>query len=59
MPNVKVAMPSNGAFYVLPDLSNYFDGDDEDLSLQLLKSKKLAIVPGSSSFGALGAVRLC
>jgi len=57
IPNVKVAMPPNGAFYVLPDVSAYFDGDDAQLCLELLKAKKLAIVPGSS-FGAPGTVRL-
>ncbi|KAG7358398.1 aspartate aminotransferase [Nitzschia inconspicua] len=57
MPGVSVAMPPNGAFYVLPDVSSYFDGDDAQLCLELLKSKKLAIVPGSS-FGAPGTVRL-
>ena len=57
MPGVTVAMPPNGAFYVLPDVSGYFDGDDTKLCLELLKSKKMAIVPGSS-FGAPGTVRL-
>jgi len=57
MPNVNVAMPPNGAFYVLPDVSVYFDGDDTKLCLELLKAKRLAIVPGSS-FGAPGTVRL-
>jgi aspartate/methionine/tyrosine aminotransferase len=57
MPGVKVAIPPNGAFYVLPDVSGYFDGDDETLCLELLKQKKLALVPGSS-FGAPGTVRI-
>lgn len=57
MPGVSVAMPPNGAFYVLPDVSGYFDGDDTLLCLELLKAKKLALVPGSS-FGAPGTVRL-
>eukprot|EP00980_Cylindrotheca_fusiformis_P008936 scaffold1909_cov130-Cylindrotheca_fusiformis.AAC.3 len=57
MPGVSVAMPPNGAFYVLPDVSGYFSGDDTELCLQLLKSQKLALVPGSS-FGAPGTVRL-
>ena len=57
MPNVNVAMPPKGAFYVLPNVSAYFNGDDTELCLQLLKTKKLAIVPGSS-FGAPGTVRL-
>ena len=57
IPGVTVAMPPNGAFYVLPDVSGYFGGDDTQLCLELLKAKKLAIVPGSS-FGAPGTVRL-
>ena len=57
MPGVNIAMPPNGAFYVLPDVSGYFGGDDAELCLELLKSKKLALVPGSS-FGAPGTVRL-
>jgi aspartate/methionine/tyrosine aminotransferase len=57
IPGVSVAMPPNGAFYVLPNVSSYFDGDDAELCLQLLKAKKLAIVPGSS-FGAPGTVRM-
>jgi aspartate/methionine/tyrosine aminotransferase len=57
MPGVKVAIPPSGAFYVLPDVSGYFGGDDTELCLQLLKRKNLAIVPGSS-FGAPGTVRL-
>ena len=57
MEGVSVAMPPNGAFYVLPNVAGYFDGDDAKLCLELLKSKKLAIVPGSS-FGAPGTVRM-
>ena len=57
MNGVSVSMPPKGAFYVLPDVSGYFDGDDTELCLELLKSKKLALVPGSS-FGAPGTVRL-
>jgi aspartate/methionine/tyrosine aminotransferase len=57
MPGVSVAVPPNGAFYVLPDVSGYFGGDDTELCLELLKSKKLALVPGSS-FGAPGTVRI-
>jgi aspartate/methionine/tyrosine aminotransferase len=57
IPGVSVSVPPNGAFYVLPQLKGYFDGDDTLLCLELLKSKKLAIVPGSS-FGAPGTVRL-
>jgi aspartate/methionine/tyrosine aminotransferase len=56
MPGVNISMPPNGAFYVLPDVSGYFGGDDE-LCLELSKSKKLALVPGSS-FGAPGTVQL-
>lgn len=57
MPGVEVAIPPSGAFYVLPDVSGYFGGDDTKLCLKLLKSKKLALVPGSS-FGAPGTVRI-
>mmetsp|Transcript_63409 Transcript_63409/g.95719 ORF Transcript_63409/g.95719 Transcript_63409/m.95719 type:complete len:440 (-) Transcript_63409:14-1333(-) len=57
MEGVSVAMPPNGAFYALPNVSGYFGGDDTQLCLELLKSKKLALVPGSS-FGAPGTVRL-
>ena len=57
MPGVSVAVPPSGAFYVLPDVAGYFGGDDTELCLQLLKSKKLALVPGSS-FGAPGTVRI-
>lgn len=57
IPGVSVAIPPNGAFYVLPDVSGYFEGDDTKLCLELLKAKKMAIVPGSS-FGAPGTVRL-
>lgn len=55
MPNVEVAMPPKGAFYVLPELKGY--GDDAELCLDLLKEQKLALVPGSS-FGAPGTVRI-
>mmetsp|Transcript_2151 Transcript_2151/g.3012 ORF Transcript_2151/g.3012 Transcript_2151/m.3012 type:complete len:449 (-) Transcript_2151:69-1415(-) len=57
MNDVNVAVPPNGAFYVLPDVSTYFNGDDAELCLQLLKSKQLALVPGSS-FGAPGTIRI-
>jgi aspartate/methionine/tyrosine aminotransferase len=57
MPGITISMPPNGAFYVLPDVSGYFGGDDTELCLELLKSKKLTLVPGSS-FGAPGTVRL-
>ena len=56
MPNVKSFTP-DGAFYILPDVSSYFNGDDTALCLKLLKEKSLALVPGSS-FGAPGCVRL-
>ena len=54
---VKVAVPPDGAFYVLPDVSTFYDGDDARLCLDLLREKKLALVPGES-FGAPGTVRL-
>ena len=54
---VKVNIPPDGAFYVLPDVSTYYDGDDAKLCLDLLREKKLALVPGES-FGAPGTVRL-
>mmetsp|Transcript_113936 Transcript_113936/g.318308 ORF Transcript_113936/g.318308 Transcript_113936/m.318308 type:complete len:451 (-) Transcript_113936:32-1384(-) len=57
MPGVSVAIPPSGAFYVLPDVASYFGGDDTELCLELLKKKKLALVPGSS-FGAPGTVRI-
>jgi len=57
MEGVSVAVPPNGAFYVLPDVSGYYNGDDTKLCLDLLKEKKLALVPGGS-FGAPGTVRL-
>lgn len=57
MPGVSVAVPPNGAFYVLPELASYFGGDDTELCLELLRTKKLALVPGSS-FGAPGTVRI-
>jgi aspartate/methionine/tyrosine aminotransferase len=53
---VKSFVP-DGAFYVLPDVSSWFGGDDTELCLQLLKTKRLALVPGES-FGAKGCVRL-
>ena len=57
IPNVNLVVPPMGAFYVLPDVSAYYDGDDVSLCLDLLKSKRLALVPGSS-FGAPGTVRI-
>jgi aspartate/methionine/tyrosine aminotransferase len=47
----------DGAFYVLPDVSAWFGGDDAGLCLELLRSKRLALVPGES-FGAKGCVRI-
>lgn len=55
MPGVEVKVPPKGAFYILPDLSAY--GDDAELCLDLLKTKQLALVPGSA-FGAPGTVRI-
>ena len=57
MKDVSVAVPPDGAFYVLPDVSKYYGGDDTQLCLDLLKEKKLALVPGES-FGAPGTVRI-
>ena len=55
MPHVVVAVAPQGAFYVLPDVSAY--GDDAELCVDLLQTKQLALVPGSS-FGAPGTVRI-
>jgi len=57
MPKVNLKVPPTGAFYVLPDVSAYYDGDDTALCLDLLSQKRLALVPGSS-FGAPGTVRI-
>lgn len=57
MKNVKLVVPPTGAFYVLPDISAYYNGDDTKLCLDLLEKKRLALVPGSS-FGAPGTVRI-
>ena len=57
MPGVKLVVPPTGAFYVLPDVSEYYEGDDAELCMDLLKSKRLALVPGTS-FGAPGTVRI-
>ena len=57
MPQVNLKVPPTGAFYVLPDVSAHYDGDDVALCLDLLKQKRLALVPGSS-FGAPGTVRI-
>jgi len=57
MEGVTLAVPPTGAFYALPDVSGYYDGDDTQLCLDLLQKKRLALVPGSS-FGAPGTVRI-
>jgi len=57
IPNVRLAVPPMGAFYVLPDVSSYYDGDDVKLCFDLLKTERLALVPGTS-FGAPGTVRI-
>ncbi len=57
MPNVNLEVSPMGAFYVLPDVSAYYNGDDTQLCLDLLEKKRLALVPGSS-FGAPGTVRI-
>ena len=54
---VTLEVPPKGAFYVLPDVSVYYEGDDTQLCLDLLEKKRLALVPGSS-FGAPGTVRI-
>jgi hypothetical protein len=59
MPGVKLAVPPDGAFYVLPDVSVYCGKgndsgdflDDTHFCLDLLEQQRLALVPGSS-FGA-------
>ncbi len=45
-----------GAFYVFPDLSRYYE-DDLTLSELLLEKEKVALVPGTP-FGARGRVRI-
>ena len=57
MDGVTLEVPPKGAFYVLPDVSGFYDGDDTQLCLDLLSKKRLALVPGSS-FGAPGTVRI-
>jgi aspartate/methionine/tyrosine aminotransferase len=61
MPHVFVAVPPQGAFYVLPDVSYYMqlspEFDDVEFCKVLLQTHKLAIVPGSA-FGAPGTVRI-
>jgi aspartate/methionine/tyrosine aminotransferase len=62
MSHVVVAVPPQGAFYVLPDISYYLNGkndnmDDVEFCKVLLQTHKLAIVPGSA-FGAPGTVRM-
>jgi aspartate/methionine/tyrosine aminotransferase len=57
MEGVTLDVVPNGAFYLMPDVSAFYDGDDTQLCIDLLKKQKLALVPGSS-FGAPGTVRL-
>lgn len=57
MEGVSVKVAPDGAFYVLPEVASYYGGDDTQLCLDLLKEKKLALVPGSS-FGAPGTIRI-
>jgi len=57
MEGVTLGSVPDGAFYVLPDVSAFYNGDDAELCLDLLKKKELAIVPGES-FGAPGTVRI-
>jgi aspartate/methionine/tyrosine aminotransferase len=54
---VTLNVTPNGAFYLLPDVSAFYNGDDTQLCIDLLKKQKLALVPGSS-FGAPGTVRI-
>lgn len=54
MPGVRLpAIPPSGAFYILPDMSSYYGGDDAALRLDLLKKNNLALVPGSNQALAL------
>ena len=57
MPHVKMDVPPQGAFYVLPDVSYYSGEDDTQLCLDILQQAELALVPGSS-FGKPGTVRI-
>jgi len=57
MEGVTLGSVPDGAFYVLPDVSSYYGGDDAELCLDLLKKKELALVPGES-FGAPGTIRI-
>lgn len=57
MDHISLAVPPEGAFYVLPDVSKFYDGDDTQLCLDLLTEQQLALVPGSS-FGADGTIRI-
>lgn len=57
MPKVTIDIVPDGAFYVMPNVESYYNGDDAELCLDLLQSQKLALVPGSS-FGAPGTVRI-
>lgn len=59
IPEVKVSVPQ-GAFYALPDVSAYLNGEIQDdlaLSERLLESAKVATVPGSV-FEASGHIRV-
>lgn len=57
IPGVIINFIPQGAFYILVNLSNFYNGDDTQLCLDLLERKQLALVPGSS-FGAPGTVRI-
>jgi len=57
MDRVEIDFVPQGAFYVLPNLAKFYQGDDTQLCLDLLEKKQLALVPGSS-FGAPGTVRI-
>lgn len=57
MPGVRLDVPPAGAFYVLPDVSEYCGTSDVEFCLRLLQQKQLAVVPGTA-FGAPGTIRL-
>lgn len=52
MPGVEVAMPPDGTLCVLPEVSAYCDGDDTKWCLELLREKRLALVPGAKYCGS-------
>ena len=65
IPHTKVGMP-NGAFYIMPDVSYYYntqtkDGrrvnDSHELCLELLRCEQVALVSGDA-FGAPDCIRL-